>query len=78
MLEAYAALVVGAICLARRAFPGGVEFPPHPSLQKRDYEWTAKHECDNCGRKTRHTFIEWLPERVVTATCGRCGFEGTL
>lgn len=51
---------------------------PELNVLYRDYEWTARHECENCGSRCKHRYVEWLPERVVTATCSECGFEGTL
>jgi hypothetical protein len=46
--------------------------------QPRDYEWTEYHFCEVCRERRKHHFVEWMPERVVTARCFGCGFEGTL
>ena len=78
MLEGYAAVLVVMIQTMRRIFP-----PPNDPLAPgnwahRDFEWFGGFRCPNCGHRTRHHFVEWLPERVVTAECGSCGFEATL
>jgi hypothetical protein len=70
--------MVNAICLIRRVFPASDGAPEPTPWAHRDYEWFAKFRCPMCRHKTLHHFIEWLPERVVTARCGACGFEGTL
>lgn len=77
LLRAYAELMCRAIWAARKVFPPANDIPV-PNFLLRDWEWTSDHYCEMCGHKGRHTFIEWMPERVVTATCGLCGFEGTL
>jgi hypothetical protein len=46
--------------------------------QPRDYEWTEYHFCEVCRERRKHHFVEWMPERVTTARCFGCGFEGTL
>lgn len=77
-LNAYAEVAVRALEAYRRVFPAKEDTFTHPPLAPRDYEWQSVHFCPMCGHRTKHTFIEWLPERVVTATCRPCGFEGTL
>lgn len=77
LLHAYAHLMCHAIWAARRVFPPG-NSEPVPNFLRRDWEWTSPHHCENCGHNGRHRFVEWLPERVVTATCPSCGFEATL
>jgi hypothetical protein len=77
LLNLYANLMCHAIWAARRVFPPA-EGEPEKNIPFRDYEWSAEHYCENCKHKGRHAFIEWLPERVTTATCGRCGLEATL
>jgi hypothetical protein len=77
LLNLYALAMCQAIWAVRRVFPpANVE--PIKNILLRDFEWTGDHECENCGFKGKHVFIEWLPERVVTATCSHCGFEATL
>lgn len=78
VLDLYASLMVNAICLMRRVFPASNEPLNPPPWQTRDYEWFGGFRCPNCRHRTRHHFIEWLPERVTTAECGECGFSGTL
>lgn len=77
LLSLYALAMCQAIWAVRRVLPpANVE--PIRNILLRDWEWDSDHECENCGFKGRHHFVEWLPERVVTATCGQCGLEATL
>lgn len=78
LLSAYAHLMCRAIWAARRIFPAGEGETPDIKVARRDYEWSGRHVCENCGFSGRHKFIEWVPERVVTAECPRCGIEATL
>lgn len=77
-LDLYSRIMCRAIWAARSIFPAADDPAPGQAWTRRDYEWTAVHECENCGHKAKHSFIEWMPERVVTATCGDCNFEATL
>ena len=78
LLDAYAGLMVRGIEAVRRFFPASEGEAPVPNFLYRDYEWQGKHFCDNCEHRTKHDFVEWLPEHVITATCRACSFEGTL
>lgn len=78
LLSVYAHVMCRAIWAARTILPAKDGGLPDIPILRRDWEWTSDHLCENCGHRGRHRFIEWLPEQVVTATCGRCGFEGTL
>jgi hypothetical protein len=66
------------IWAARRILPAKDGALPDIPWLRRDWEWDSDHECENCGHKGRHHFVEWMPERVVTATCPHCGLEATL
>lgn len=77
LLHLYAEVMCRAIWVARKVFPAGNDAPV-PNFLRRDYEWTASHRCEACGHDGRHRFIEWLPERTVTAECPRCGLEATI
>lgn len=77
-LDIYARLMCRAIWAARKFLPAKEGPLPDIGWLKRDWEWTSDHLCENCGHKGRHRFIEWMPERTITARCGLCGFEATL
>lgn len=77
-LDLYARLMCRVIWAARRILPAREGELPNIPWLRRDWEWHSDHECENCGYKGRHHFIEWLPERTVTATCPKCGLEATL
>jgi hypothetical protein len=66
------------IWAVRRILPAKDGALPNISWLRRDWEWDSDHECESCGHRGRHHFVEWMPERVVTATCPHCGLEATL
>lgn len=78
ILDLYARVMCRAIWAARRILPAKDGPLPDIEVAHRDWEWSGRHVCENCGKGCRHKFVEWLPERIVTATCSRCGFEATL
>lgn len=77
-LNVYARVMCRAIWAARKFIPAREGELPNIAVTKRDFEWSGKHRCENCGKKCRHRFIDWNDEDVTTAECSRCGFEGTL
>ena len=78
LLDIYAGLMVRGIEAVRRFFPAGEGEALKPNFLYRDYEFDSVAFCQNCGHRTRHHMIEWLPERVIVATCKVCSFEATL
>lgn len=80
ILRAYANLMCHSIWFFRRFFPAGAGEPLVKNHLERDWEWTSDHQCEVCGHKGKHRFIEYIEgaNRVVTATCPKCLFEGTL
>jgi hypothetical protein len=79
ILNAYARLMCRLIWAARRIFPA--KDGPLPDIKvahRHDFEWSGKHECENCGKTCRHKFITWVDDGVTTAECSLCGLEATI